>query len=278
LAAGTTVICDGARPVALAGVMGGLESEVTASTTDVLLEVAVFAPRFVRRVRRAVNLSTDASYRYERGVDAGDTLEVARTAAALIAQVAGGQVVEFIDVGGPTPPPRAVTVRPSRVARVLGIVVADLVLSSQHLARVCLVVIAQEMEHAVDQQIRQLGRRRHLTLRGLREQDRETDGDVAEHAWHAEKRFVFIDREGQHIRCRVLVAMLAVEVLHVGLTHDDHPNLDLANRFGQQHGRDHATDLGVRNSGICPVVEFDAHASRASSEIRYASTMLWTSL
>ena len=124
LATGTTVICDGARPVALAGVMGGLDSEVTASTTDVLLEVAVFAPRFVRRVRRAVNLSTDASYRYERGVDAGDTLEVARTAAALIAQVAGGQVVEFIDVGGPTPPPRAVTLRPSRVARVLGMVVA----------------------------------------------------------------------------------------------------------------------------------------------------------
>jgi phenylalanyl-tRNA synthetase beta chain len=128
LVAGTTVICDGARPVALAGVMGGLDSEVTASTTDVLLEVAVFAPRFVRRVRRAVNLSTDASYRYERGVDAGHTLEVARTAAALIAQVAGGQIVEFIDVGGPTPSPRAVTVRPSRVARVLGMVVAPSVI------------------------------------------------------------------------------------------------------------------------------------------------------
>ncbi len=124
LAAGTTVICDGAAPVALAGIMGGLESEVTTSTTDVLLEVAVFEPRFVRRVRRAVNLSTDASYRFERGVDAGDTLAVARTAAALIAQVAGGEVVEFIDVGEPSDPPRAVTLRPSRLARVLGVVVA----------------------------------------------------------------------------------------------------------------------------------------------------------
>lgn len=124
LAAGTTVICDGARPVALAGVMGGLDSEVTASTTDVLLEVAVFEPRFVRRVRRVVHLSTDASYRFERGVDGGNTLEVARTAAALIAQVAHGQVVEFIDVGVPTAARNAVTVRPSRLARVLGVVVA----------------------------------------------------------------------------------------------------------------------------------------------------------
>lgn len=124
LAAGTTVICDGARPVALAGVMGGLESEVTESTTDVLLEVAVFEPRFVRRVRRAVNLSTDASYRFERGVDGGNILNVARMAASLITQVAGGQVVEFIDVGEPAVEPGVVVVRPSRLARVLGVVVA----------------------------------------------------------------------------------------------------------------------------------------------------------
>ena len=124
ITAGTTVICDGERPVALAGVMGGLDSEVTASTTDVLLEVAQFAPRFVRRVRRAVNLSTDAAYRFERGVDGGNTLDVARTAAALIVQVAGGAVVEFIDVGVPTEARHAVTVRPSRLARVLGVVVA----------------------------------------------------------------------------------------------------------------------------------------------------------
>lgn len=124
IAAGTTVICDGARPVALAGVMGGLDSEVTASTTDVLLEVARFEPRFVRRVRRSVNLSTDASYRFERGVDGGNTLDVARTAAALIVQVAGGQVVEFIDVAEQPAVRLAVTLRPSRLARVLGVVVA----------------------------------------------------------------------------------------------------------------------------------------------------------
>ncbi len=120
---GTTVICDAARPVALAGVMGGLDSEVTATTTEVLLEVAVFEPRFVRRVRRAVNISTDASYRFERGVDAGSTLAIAHTAAALIVQVAGGRVVEFIDVGVAAEPRAAVTLRPSRLARVLGVAV-----------------------------------------------------------------------------------------------------------------------------------------------------------
>ena len=124
LDAGTTVICDGARPVALAGVMGGRDSEVTATTTDVLLEVAVFAPGFVRRVRRAVNLSTDASYRYERGVDGGDTREIARVAAALIVQVAGGQVIEFLEVGEPAAPQPEVVLRPSRLARLLGVVVA----------------------------------------------------------------------------------------------------------------------------------------------------------
>ncbi len=124
VAEGTTCICDGNAPVALAGVMGGRDSEVTDSTTDVLLEVAVFEPKFVRRVRKAVGLNTDASYRYERGVDAGNTLEVARLAAALIVQVAGGDVVEVLDAGSAPVAKSAVTLRPSRLARLLGVPVS----------------------------------------------------------------------------------------------------------------------------------------------------------
>ncbi len=120
LAAGTTVICDGARPVALAGVMGGRESEVTPDTTEILLEVANFHPRFVRRVRRAVGLITDASYRYERGIDDASSAEAATHCAALILQVAGGRVTARIDVGAAPAPRPAVTLRPSRVARLLG--------------------------------------------------------------------------------------------------------------------------------------------------------------
>ncbi|MBL0939819.1 MAG: phenylalanine--tRNA ligase subunit beta [Gemmatimonadaceae bacterium] len=120
LASGTTVICDGNAPVALAGVMGGKDSEVAERTTNVLLEVAQFAPKFVRGVRKAVGLNTDASYRFERGVDAGDTERVARVAAALIVQVAGGVIEEVLDAGSAPAPQAAVTLRISRVARLLG--------------------------------------------------------------------------------------------------------------------------------------------------------------
>lgn len=120
IAAGTTVICDGEKPVALAGVMGGHNSEVTATTTDILLEVAHFDPRFVRRVRRHVGLSTDASYRFERGIDAAALEEIAAFGAALIAQVAGGAVGDVLVVGNDAAPRASIAVRPTRVAVLLG--------------------------------------------------------------------------------------------------------------------------------------------------------------
>jgi len=120
IAAGTTVICDGARPVALAGVMGGRNSEVTNSTTSILLEVANFEPRFVRRVRRAMGLSTDASYRYERGIDDAASADAARDCATLIMQVAGGTLETFLSVGAAAPARTSVALRPSRVDRLLG--------------------------------------------------------------------------------------------------------------------------------------------------------------
>ncbi len=120
LPAGVTAICDGERPTALAGVMGGRASEVTDATIDVLLETAWFDPRFVRRVRRAVQLSTDASYRFERGMDAGFTGKAAGYAASLIAAVAGGRITAVIDVGSAPSAPAPVRVRASRVNRLLG--------------------------------------------------------------------------------------------------------------------------------------------------------------
>lgn len=123
LPTGTTVICDGSAPVALAGVMGGRDSEVTASTTDILLEVAVFDARSVRRTKKLVGLNTDAAYRYERGVDAGNSAQIARVAAALITQVAGGTVAEVLEVGAPAPTRPVVTLRPARLATLLGMAV-----------------------------------------------------------------------------------------------------------------------------------------------------------
>jgi phenylalanyl-tRNA synthetase beta chain len=132
LAAGTVAICDAERPVALAGIMGGEATEVTEATTDLLVEVARFDPRFVRRVRRAVGLSTDASYRYERGIDGGALAEMAGLVGDLIVQVAGGQVVEVLEVGAPPAPRAPVVLRSARLARVLGMAVPDAVVG-QHL-------------------------------------------------------------------------------------------------------------------------------------------------
>lgn len=120
LAEGTTVICDATRPVALAGVMGGRDSEVTEATTDVLLEVAVFDARFVRKVRRAVGLSTDASYRFERGVDAAAVEEIAQFSGAMIIRAAGGSVESMITVGTPAALRAPITLRLSRLALLLG--------------------------------------------------------------------------------------------------------------------------------------------------------------
>ncbi len=114
------VIADRAGPTALAGIMGGQASEVTDRTTDVLLEVATFSARQVRIGRRALGLSTDASYRFERGIDDAAVPHVAATAAGLIALVAGGTIAAVLDAGVDAPARATVSLRPERVSRLLG--------------------------------------------------------------------------------------------------------------------------------------------------------------
>jgi len=84
------MICDGAKPVAVGGVMGGLDSEVTETTTNVLLESACFNAVSIRKTARRLNLSTDASYRFERGVDPQGTIDAMKRAVELICEIAGG--------------------------------------------------------------------------------------------------------------------------------------------------------------------------------------------
>lgn len=114
------VIADAERATALAGVMGGKDSEVTDATTDIVLEVATFNAQQVRVTRRKAGLSTDASYRFERGVDDAMVPQALALGAALLAQVSGGHVDALIDVGRAPAPRQAVTLRVARVARVLG--------------------------------------------------------------------------------------------------------------------------------------------------------------
>ena len=121
----TTVIADADRAIAVGGIMGGLDSEVTAATTDIFLEVAFFNPRRIRQSRRSLGLSTDASYRFERGVDPAATAVLLELAAGLIMKVAGGSVDGSpVFVGGEVAGPAAVTLSPARAERLLGAHVA----------------------------------------------------------------------------------------------------------------------------------------------------------
>jgi phenylalanyl-tRNA synthetase beta chain len=88
----TLLICDGERPVAIAGVMGGLNSEITADTTRVFLESAYFQPRGIRRTSKKLGLRTESSYRFERGIDPEGVIRAVDRAAQLMLEVGGGSI------------------------------------------------------------------------------------------------------------------------------------------------------------------------------------------
>lgn len=121
LPVGALLICDAERPVAVAGVMGGENSEVTDETADLLIESAWFDPVSIRKTSKALSLQTDSSYRFERGVDTQIQSWAAARAAELIAEVAGGTIDPVIVDEHPTPTESLeITVRPERVSAVLG--------------------------------------------------------------------------------------------------------------------------------------------------------------
>jgi len=116
------LICDADKPVAVAGVMGGLNSEVTEKTTDILLESACFNPISIRKTARKLNLGSEASYRFERGVDPGGCLIVLERAANLLCEIAGGELTKGgTDYYGGVRPLNSQTIRISRTASLLGI-------------------------------------------------------------------------------------------------------------------------------------------------------------
>lgn len=122
LSSGDIVVADGRRAQGLAGIMGGGESEVSPATVDVALEVATWDPVRVRATARRLQIRTDASHRYERVVDARTLDHAARRALALLVEVAGGEpLTGALSAGRAPEPATVVTLRPSRVARVLGV-------------------------------------------------------------------------------------------------------------------------------------------------------------
>jgi len=115
------MICDGQRPVALAGVMGGLNSEIFSESKNVLIESANFDSITVRRSSKRLGLSTEASYRFERGVDIDGVVPALRRAMMLISELAGGEVIKGIIDNYPAPRrPREIDLRVDKTNRFLG--------------------------------------------------------------------------------------------------------------------------------------------------------------
>jgi len=115
------LICDGEKPVAVAGVMGGRNSEIHAASRDVLIESAYFLPTSIRRTAKQLGMNTEAGHRFERGIDPQGTLAALNRAARLIADIGGGQLVagaidEIADL--PAPPTISLTVKETN--RLLG--------------------------------------------------------------------------------------------------------------------------------------------------------------
>ena len=115
------MICDGAKPVAIAGVMGGINSEIKETTTSVLIESAYFSPVSIRKTSKKLGLSTDASHRFERGADPEGTIPALNKAAQLMAETSGGRLIHgIIDEHAKMPCNKAIDLSVAETNRILG--------------------------------------------------------------------------------------------------------------------------------------------------------------
>lgn len=122
----TLLIADDKGPLGIAGIMGGQNSEISESSTNIFIESAYFQPSSIRRSAKKQGLSTDASYRFERGTDPEIVLYAVERAAELIAQVGGGALVEGTIDEYPEPQPaKRFNFRPSRANKLLGTTIAE---------------------------------------------------------------------------------------------------------------------------------------------------------
>jgi phenylalanyl-tRNA synthetase beta chain len=121
LKADDLIIADSSGAIALAGIMGGEFTSVTDATTDIFLESAFFIPDVIAGKARRLGLSTDSSYRFERGVDFGNTLAVLERATALMLEICGGKAGSVTQAVSTLPSRNSVNLRYSRLLSVLGI-------------------------------------------------------------------------------------------------------------------------------------------------------------
>lgn len=115
------LIWDSERPIAIAGIMGGLDTEVSDSTVDIFIESAYFDPLSVRRTSKALGLKTESSYRFERGTDIKMLKKALDRAAYLMKEVAGGEIYGKLDIYPKRYFPVEITVRDKRINETLGL-------------------------------------------------------------------------------------------------------------------------------------------------------------
>jgi phenylalanyl-tRNA synthetase beta chain len=126
LPAGSLMICDAKREVAIAGIMGGENSEITESTKNILIESAYFNPSSIRKTSKLTQLQTDSSYRFERGTDPNITKYAAERAAQLIFELAGGRVLKgTIDIFPEKINKKELSLRFKRLNKILGFEIDD---------------------------------------------------------------------------------------------------------------------------------------------------------
>lgn len=122
----TLLICDAAKPIAIAGVMGGENSEINSATKNILIESAYFNPSSIRRTSRLLGLSTDASYRFERTTNFDQTVWASERAAQLISELGGGEILKHsIDIYPVNIQLNQVKLRFNQVKRILGFDIAS---------------------------------------------------------------------------------------------------------------------------------------------------------
>lgn len=122
----TLLICDAAKPIAIAGVMGGENSEINFATKNILIESAYFNPSSIRRTSRLLGLSTDASYRFERTTNFDQTVWASERAAQLISELGGGEILKHsIDIYPVNIQLNQVKLRFNQVKRILGFDIAS---------------------------------------------------------------------------------------------------------------------------------------------------------
>ncbi len=117
---GTLFIYDEEKPLDLAGIMGGLDSAVTEKTVNILIEAAVFAPSTIRKTSRLLDLKTDASNRFSRGIDEEGVIRALNRATELIYEIAGGTIHPIVDEYPSPSPKKKIHLRPEKVNQIIG--------------------------------------------------------------------------------------------------------------------------------------------------------------